>query len=105
MYSLLLSLLRLIPCGDADVFGGAGAAAPRPRRICGVRLKYSLSIRPFSLNVFASRISTIEAAGTDAKIVAPSAVTAPRAADRARRTRAGRVRSTDRARRRCDSNG
>jgi len=40
---------------------------------CGVRLKYSLSILPFSLNVVASRISTYALDGIDAKIVWPAA--------------------------------
>jgi len=77
MYSLLPSLFSAMPCGDADVIGGPGGPPLRlGRGFCGDRLKYSLSIRPFCLNVVASMISTSAAAGTDAKIVAPSDVIA-----------------------------
>ena len=77
MYSFVPSLLRASPCGDAEVFGGLAGAPLRPaRRGCGERLKYSLSMRPFSLNVVASMISTNAAAGSDAKIVDPSPVIA-----------------------------
>ena len=58
-------------------FGGPGGPPLRPGRPgIGVRLKYSLSIRPFSLNVLPSRISTKPPCGMEAKTVAPSFVIA-----------------------------